>query len=30
MGPSLDIFVVVSASKPAFQMNVFGGEVNAG
>ena len=30
MGPPLDIFVVVRAYKPAFQMDIFGGEVSAG
>jgi Fe-S-cluster-containing dehydrogenase component len=30
MGPPLDMFIVVHAYKPAFQMDVFGGEVSAG
>jgi len=30
MNPPLDIFVVVQAYKPAFQMDVLGGEVSAG
>lgn len=30
VAPPLDIFTVVHAYKPAFQMDVFGGEVSAG